>query len=200
MNQLFKSLYDSVVINTNRPNLVAETKKAIKEATLELHNRGSFVADVREAILTSTNGGKVDFKFSIPKEKRVRKILNVSPVDNIGRCGIKLTRVGMFEQPKCGAWYSWANGVLKIHVPEYAPSFLLSFLSFPDLDEQTYESWIAEVYPHYITDLASFRVLNNMNMTQQAGIYKTLVGEARLPGTHIFNLLQDSEEVEDVHN
>lgn len=195
MNQLFKSLYTSVVTNTNRPNLAAETKSAIVSATREFHNRGRFKADVREAILTSTNGGQTVFRFSLPEDKLIREILNVAPVSPLGLKGIHLTQVDPFAKPTCGNWYSWLNNVITLGVAYPANTFALSFLSFPDVSEANYASWIAVKYPHYITDAATFRVLAMSGNAQQAAIYKNMVGEARVPGTHIFNLLQENEEV-----
>lgn len=195
MNQLFKSLYDSVVVNTNRPQLVAETKAAIAAATMELHNRGRFKADVQEVILTSTNGGKTRFKFTIPQDRAVREILNIAPISANGLKGRSLDEIDPFVAPSCGSWYSWLNNVLTIQVAYHANSFALAFLSFPRVTESEYESWIARRYPHYITDLATFRVLLLAGLPQQAGVYKNLVGEARIPGTHIFNLLQEAEEL-----
>lgn len=195
MNQLFKSLFTSVMVNTNRPNLVAETKSAIIAATREFHNRGKFKADVREAVLTSTNGGLTTYKFQIPQDKLIREILGVSPIAPSGLKGVQLEKVGMFDSPKCGNWYSWVNDVLTLGVSHPSATFSLVYLSFPDITESSYDSWIAKKYPHYIVDSATFRVLTLAGQTQQAGIYKNLVGEVRIPGTHIFNLLQENEEV-----
>lgn len=195
MNQLFKSLYDQVIINTNRPNLRAETSSAIVAATTELHNLGKFAADVKESILTSTNGGLTTYKFNIPMDKLVREILHVAPVNSLGLKGTALTLTDPFDQPKCGNWYSWLNNVITIGVAQPASTFSIAFLSFPNVIPASYDSWIARKYPHFITDLATFRVLTMAGQARQAAIYKTLVGEARVPGTHIFNLLQENLEV-----
>lgn len=196
MNALFKYLYDSVVVNTNRPNLVVETKNAIVAATRELHNRGKFKADVREVVLTSTNGGQGRYKFTIPVEKGIREIVNLAPATPNGCKGISIDSVDPFVAPVCGNWYSWLNNVLTIQVAHPATSFALTYLSFPKVTEAEYESWIARIYPHYVTDLATSRVLFLAGQSQQATFYKSLVGEARIPGTHIFNLLQEAEEIE----
>lgn len=196
MNQLFKSLYTEVITNTNRPNLVAETKSAIVAATREFHNRGRFKADVREVILTSTNGGQTVFRFNLPEDRLIREILNVAPITPLGLKGASLPQTDPFTKQVCGSWYSWLNNVITIGVSHPANTFALSFLSFPDVSEANYTSWIASKYPHYITDAATFRVLVLTGNTQQASIYKNLVGEARIPGTHIFNLLRENEEVQ----
>lgn len=196
MNQLFKTLYDQVIVNTNRPNLGKETKSAIIAATNELHNRGRFLADLREVLLTSTNGGSTTYKFEIPKEKLIREIVNVAPVSSLGLKGCSLEKISPFESRVCGNWYSWLNNVITIGISHPASTFSLTFSSFPNTLEDSYDSWIAKKYPHFITDLASFRVLIMTNQTAQAGVYKQLVGEARLPGTHIFNLLQENEELQ----
>lgn len=195
MNQLFTSLYEQVVVNTNRPNLVAETKSAIVAATKELHNRGKFLADIREVLLTSTNGGSTSYKFVIPPEKLIREILNVSPATQDCLKGVSLEKISPFEPPKCGNWYSWLHNVITIGVSHPASTFAISYLSFPDTREDLYDSWIAVKYPHFVTDAASFRVLTMAGQSPQANIYKGLVGEARIPGSHIFNLLQENEEI-----
>ena len=196
MNQLFKQLYDACIVNTNRPNLIHETKQAIKQATLELHNRGRFRADVTEVLLTSTNGNQVNFKFSIPKEKPIREILNVAPVSPMGQRGISLEKIDIFSPQVCGNWYSWGQGVLTIGVAHQVTTFALSFLSYPTVGEDGYESWIARSNPHYITDLATMKLMAMQGRLDQANVYKGFVGEANIPGTHIYNLLKENEALE----
>lgn len=196
MNDLFSSLYNDVVVNTNRPNLRQETINAIKAATLYFHNRGKFREDVKTSVLTSTNGGSTIYKFSIPKDKLVREILAVTPVDQLGREGCLLKKLDLFDPETCGSWFKWSAGVLKIGTAYPATTFSLHYLSFPSVDENTYNSWIAEKYPHYIVNDATYRVLLAQRLLDQAGVYKSMVGEANLPGTHIYTLLQENEEVE----
>lgn len=195
MNSLFKSLYDTVIVNTNRPNLAAETRAAIIAATQEFHNRGKFLADVREVILTSTNGGLTSYKFAIPSDKLIREIVNVAPVNSLGLKGKSLPQVDPFETHTCGSWYSWLNNTISIGVAHPATTFALSYLSFPNTLPEHFDSWIAQRYPHFITDAATARVLILAGQSQQGAIYKGFVGEARVPGTHIFNLLQENEEL-----
>lgn len=196
MNQLFKQLYDTCIVNTNRPNLVHETKQALKQATLELHNRGRFRADVHEVLLTSTNGGSTQYKFSIPQERAIREILNVAPVSPMGQRGVSLTKLSMFERQVCGNWYTWSQGVLTIGIAHPASTFALSFLSYPTVGEDAYDSWIARTHPQYITDLATMRLMVMQARLDQASAYKGFVGEANIPGTHIYNLLKENEEIE----
>ena len=193
MNTLFKSLYDTVVVNTNRPNLRAETQNAIVSATKELHNRGRFRMDVREVLLTSTNGGNFVYKFSIPLDKGIREILAVHPVNANGLRGISLPLVPLFSEPDCSNYYSWNYNTLTIQLAQFANTFSLSYLAFPNTNLNEYDSWIAQRYPHYVTDLATFKVLPLAGMEKQGALYKQQVGEARLPGTHIYNLLQENE-------
>lgn len=196
MNPLFQSLYSAVVVNTNRPNLRKETINAIKTATLELHGRGKFRADVKSSVLTSTNGGTTSYQFTVPRDRLVRELLAVAPVDSLGREGIPLRKLDLFEQENCGSWFKWSAGILKIRTAYPATTFSLSFLSFPNLDEANYDSWIAEKYPHFVIDAATYRVLLAQRILDQANIYKGLVGDVRVPGTHIFNLFQENEEIQ----
>lgn len=195
MNSLFQQIYDTVVKNTNRPNLVAEITAAIQQETLVFHNRGRFRADVREAVLTSTNGGQLQYKFSIPKDKRIREILTVKPVSVNGQYGRQLPKMGLFDESadnNCG--YSWLNGNLTIRLPWPATTFSLFYLEFPNINPEKYSSWIAETYPHYISDAATARVLILREKTQ-AQYYSARVGEFQVPGSHIHNLLTQNEEV-----
>lgn len=193
MNTLFKSLYDAVVVNTNRPNLRAEIQNAIVSATKELHNRGKFRMDVREVLLTSTNGGNFIYKFSIPLDRGIREILAVHPIAPTGLKGISLPLVPLFAESTPPNYYSWNSNTLTIQLTHFANTFSLSFLSFPNTNLNEYDSWIAQRYPHFITDLATFKVLSMIGMEKQGALYRQQVGEARIPGTHIFNLLQENE-------
>lgn len=195
MNALFKSLVDTVVINTNRPNLISEISSAIQQETLAFHNRGQFKSDVKESILTSTNGGQAEYRFSIPQNKRVRKLLSVRPLDPHGRYGKALKQVDPFDG-FCDRNYgfSWFNNVLNIKIPYPATTFGLIYLEFPNVSQDGYNSWIAQRYPHYITDAATARILI-IREKAQATFYQNKVGDARVPGSHIYDLLNQNEEV-----
>lgn len=195
MNSLFKQIFDSVISNTNRPNLIAETTQAIQQETLVYHNRGMFRADVREAVLTSTNGGQLEYKFSIPQNKRIRKILAIRPLSANGQYGRNLPLMGLFDKSadnNCG--YSWLNNNLTIRLPYAATTFSMLYLEFPNINPQDYASWIAQTYPHYIADAATARILT-LREKQQAQYYSARVGAYNIPGSHIHNLLSQNEEV-----
>lgn len=196
MNPLFTSLYNTIVINTNRPNLRAETISAIKSATLELHAIASFIRDVKTAWLSSTSGTSTSFLFAIPNPRAVRRIVNVAPADPNGLCGTPIQEIDLFNAGPDGNWFKWDKRNLEIHVTYPCPAFILSFLSFPNTTEEEYDSWIGEVYPNFVTDLATQKVLAMISKLQQSRLYAAQVGAARLPGTHIFNLLQENKTVD----
>ena len=197
MSPLFQRIYNLVVTNTNRPNLMRETVEAIKTATLEFHQRGRFINDVRVALLTSTNGGQLDYVFRIPHEKRVRRILAVQPIRSDGKVGKKLPQLGIFDVASCGKiGYSWTADTLKITLPHAATTFQMSYLEFPNLAENEYDSWIARVYPHFIAAAATVKVLVAAGMADQAGYYNSLVGEAARPGSYVWTLLNQNAEVD----
>lgn len=195
MNTLFKSLYDSVIVNTNRPNLRTETVQAIQQETLAFHNRGRFRADAREVLLTSTNGGQLHYKFQIPQDKRIREILAIRPVSPNGQYGRPIPKRDLFQSdPDCSISYSWAAGALDITLPFPATTFALGYLAFPLVDPNRFESWIADRYPHYITDAATARILA-LRGKRQGGYFLGRVGEVNIPGSHIYNLIRENEEI-----
>lgn len=197
MNPLFKQIYDQVVVNTNRPNLKQEIRQDIKSATLEFHQRGRFIRDVRQAVLTSTNGGQLRYNFNIPAANRLRQILAIQPVRSDGLLGKRLPEMDLFSPSGCGAFgYSWDNTSLKIVVPHAANSFNLSYLEFPDLTEDGYNSWIAKIYPHFIVASATVKTLVKAGMADQAGYYNNLVGSAATPGSYVQTLLRECAEVD----
>lgn len=196
MTPQFKLIYDSVIVNTNRPNLVAETIQAIQFETLFFHNRGKFQRDVREAILTSTNGGALQYRFSIPQDKRIREILAVRPVDVMGCLGKNLPELDILQSPATrGRGYSWMAGNLTINVPYPANTFSVLYLEFPLTGPDNMKSWIADLYPHYISDAATARVLTHREKSQ-ASFYLAKVGNQAMAGSHVYELLNQNREVE----
>lgn len=197
MNPLFKKIYDAVVVKTNRPNLIRETKDGIKEATLDFHQRGRFIKDMRQARLTSTNGGQLEYNFQIPENRRIRSILAVQAVRSDGKLSNKLKQLDLFSEPGCGnIGYTWAGNSLKIFLPSPATTFALTYLEFPDLSEDLYDSWIAKTYPQMIVAAATVKVMVPAGMIEQANYYQALIGATTQPDSYLSTLLRENTEVD----
>lgn len=196
MNNLFKSLASEVIVKTNRPSLIAETAKAIKDATLFYHSRGKFKKDANFAILQATNQATAVTRFQLPQDARIRQIIGVQPVGPNGELGKFLKELELGQQAsRCSAYFQWMNYSLTIKVPEIVSQFQLYYLAYPSVEESSYNSWIAQTYPHFITDLAAARVLLDIGIADKARNLMSLVGEFRAPGSHVWTLIHDNPEI-----
>lgn len=196
MNNLFKSLASEVITKTNRPSLIAETSKAIRDATLFYHSRGKFKKDANFVILQATNQATAVTRFQLPQDARIRQIIGVQPVGPNGELGNFLKELELGQQAsRCSAYFQWMNSSLTIKVPEIVSQFQLYYLAYPSVEEGSYNSWIAQTYPHFITDLAAARVLLDIGIADKARNLMSLVGEFRAPGSHVWTLIHDNPEI-----
>ena len=195
MNPLFKSLYDEVIIRTNRPNLIQETIKAIKDATLFYHSRGKFKKDTRIVGIQASNPGAYTVQFRLPSDSKIRQIIGIQPVDSSGKLGIMIPELEIGESKKCSTYFTWINDSLTIKLSEPVAQFQLYYLAYPNVDPIHYDSWVAKIYPQFIVDYASARVFLDIGVDAKAKNLMALVGEFRLPGSHVWTLFSDNPEV-----
>ena len=199
MNSLFKGIYDAVIVQTNRPNIQEETIAKIQTATLDLHGRSEFKRDAHFSIIQSTGIGQSKFKFTLPTAARIRRVLGVQPVSDSGCLGkfLRPLKFGQTPPPNCGGYYSIFQNELSVYVnSQYVTQFQLYYLAFPNIAPGSYSSWIAETYPHFISDLAAARVLQMIGIRDKANDLLNKVGELRVPGSYIWTLVNDNPEVE----
>lgn len=151
MNAQFQSIYDAVVTITNRPDLEAETKQAIKMATIKAHKYDEFPQDKLTVVVTPTiNATTNSIEINTSEQAggqgfiRFRKVLAV--MNNPATLKYKQTKItdmfGAYGKVKTDVFYLAGSNI--VVVPAVRPnSIQCIYLTFPDVREASYNSWIA---------------------------------------------------------
>ena len=183
----FTDLVDSVFTLTNRPDLVSETKLAVRSATLKAHGSDYYYKDLRET--------GIQFDFSLPQQsleyktlianwrslKYIRPYFYDTNQQN-GRPGDFLTVLtpgevlDSYSIAKENVCYV-AGLELQIRTRTATQFFLLGYYAYPNVTEDNYSSWIADEAQMAIVYEAASIVFKTIGFDEQSAIYKQLVSD-----------------------
>lgn len=187
---------DGVYTVTNRPDLVVETKLAIRQATLAAHRCEKWKKDMDEIFLplTSASSFQLDTSVYLPSFKQIAYI---RPYDSVSQSPANFILAGenevapdaIFDEygaEKVNTWYI-AGTSLNIRLQAAYNSFLIGYYKNPVLlPEGAYESWIAREQPAVIVIDAARRVLEMIGYQEAAARLKIMLfGE--MPGSSASN-------------
>ena len=157
-------LQAEVILETKRPDLVADTLSAVLQATLKLHNLDFWKKDLLETgISFAAARYEQDFevKTFLP---RYRSIAYARAYDNINGTPLKFFTkvdpnnvVDSYNIARVNIMY---QGGAEIHF-KYESEFqhmLFGYWANPVLTDPGYTSWIAEEYPYAIVHEAARRI------------------------------------------
>lgn len=199
---------DGVYTLTNRPDLVAETALAVRQATLAAHRSDYYRRDIVELLISP--GSASIFQLSISSLfANWRNFAYIRPYDSIGAAPASffLTNLkpdAMLDEyliEKANVYYV-AGDSLNIRLGAAYDSFLVGYYSNPVLSpDASYESWIARQQPAVVVIDAARRVFEMIGYVEAANKLGVLLfgvspGSAQMPTGGEYLLLKMSE-VED---
>ena len=190
----YDELVEGVITNTNRPELLAETRLAVKRSTIKMHNLDLFQYDLTQGSISfqPTINPRVDLKLLGP---RFRKLAEVRVVDISGNISPPLERLNLLDSyKKVGqAGYLTVGAALEIKSAATISRVLITYYSNPLTQEGSYDSWIATNHPFAIIDDASAGVLASVGNNERAGYFANLVGsKLPRPSGHIAEILSSN--------
>jgi hypothetical protein len=197
---LYDSIRTDVIVNTNRPHQIAETDKAIRDATLELHSKDFFDLDVETVVLRATSPPANSLEFTTPAGVLIRKIKDITPILPNGQLGAPLlnkaigSRFNDLSVLGYGGWYSNIGKKLVISVASPTNAFQLSYYSMPSVASEVYKSWIAQTYPYMVTDLATAKLFHQNGMEAEARMYFARVGSQEIRDSHVHILISEHSD------
>jgi hypothetical protein len=177
----FSELCADVYTLTNRPDLVAETKLAVRQATLKMHHLDHFPKDIFETGIQFSTAELIqslDYKSLVP---RWRSFKYLRKYDN-GEAGVFITlldpeatldRYAINKENICYI----AGEQLEIRSNTESQYYLLGCYLHPDITEATYRSWIADEHPFAIVFEAAATVMKTIGFDEQAAMMKQQVAE-----------------------
>jgi hypothetical protein len=177
----FSELTSDVMVITNRPDLVAETKLAVKQATLKMHQSDHYPKDLFESGITfqsPSNIQSVDYRTLVPRWrtfKYLRKYSNgypgefftlLTPEETLDRYQINRENI-------CYV----AGEQLEIRSNTADSHALLACYLHPDITENNFTSWIAVEHPYAIVYEAAAKVFKMLGQDEQHQAMRQEVAE-----------------------
>ena len=180
----FADLLTEVYTVTKRPDLVAETKLAVKAATLKLHQSDFYFRDLFEqgiSFSTSDFIQQLDIKTVIPRFRRIKYLRRydntgsgvpaefftiLSPLETLDEYG--LNREGIAYM---------AGDLLNIRSSVAFQYAILGVYVNPNTVESNFISWIAEDHPYAIVFEALRLLFKQIGYDEQAAAFEKLAGE-----------------------
>lgn len=168
---------------TNRPDLVSETKSAIKAATLKMHQIEYWDRDLFETGAQFIGPEFIqNFYFSnlIPRWRAVKYFRKVDPISyvpmgefNIITPDSALDAYG-FEREEVAYL---AGNYFQLRSRVKFQYIILGCYLNPDVTDAGYSSWIAQLHPYAIIFEACRVVFKNIGLDAEEVAYRNLVAE-----------------------
>lgn len=177
----FAELVSDTQIITNRPDLVNETKLAVKAATLKAHQSDFYPKDLYEVGITWPTPDyiqSIEYRLLVPKWrafKYLRKYTSQALGDFIKLLTPEMTldRYSLNKENICYL----AGEMLEIRSSTQDDYMILSCYVNPNLDENSYSSWIALDHPYSIVYEAARSIFKQIGWDEQAASIKQEVAE-----------------------
>lgn len=177
----FAELVSDVYTLTNRPDLVAETKLAVKAATLKAHQSDFYPKDLFETGITWSDPAyiqSIDYRALIPRWrafKYLRKYSNGMPGDFIKMLTPEQV-LDSYGYQKADICYI-AGEMLEIRSSTEDAYMIIACYVNPNTDENNFSSWIALDHPYAISYEAARSIFKQIGFDEQASSIRQEVME-----------------------
>jgi hypothetical protein len=176
----FTELCDEVYVLTNRPDLVAETKSAVRAATLKLHQTDYFYKDLFETGLAFTAAAyiqQLEFRLLVPRWRSLKYLRKTDSAgsDTLGFFDIIVPEnvLDNYALNRSNVAYV-AGAVLQIRSSTQFQYAILGCYIQPDITEAGYDSWIAIDHPFAIVFEAAATVFKMIGDTEKFAAHSAL--------------------------
>jgi len=181
---LFSDTVDEVYSLTNRPDLVAETALAVRQATLSAHRSDYYLKDLVEILLPLSSASI--FQLDIPSYfPQWRNFKYIRPYNTVGASAASfflssLAPDAIFDEyliEKSNVYYV-AGTNLNIKLEAAYDAFIVGYYANPILSpEASYNSWIATDHSAIITIEATIKVFGMIGYEDAAARLRKLLYE-----------------------
>lgn len=180
----FTDLCNDVYELTKRPDLVAETKMAVRAATLKAHQSDYYSKDLTE---TGIEWGSpayyqsLEYRTVFPRWRSLKFLrkYDSSSSDGAGKFFQVLTPDEVLDSygvQKTDICYL-AGAMLEIKSSTQDAHMLIGYYQQPDVVEATYNSWIALDHPFAIVYDAAATIFKTIGFDEQNSLYRNMVAE-----------------------
>lgn len=180
----FAELLEEVYTLTNRPDLVNETKSAVKAATLKLHQTDFYSKDIAElrivlGVSTTTYIYSFDYISAISNFRAIKYIRKLDSTETPTEFFDIITPEEVLDSyniVRTDVCYV-AGRVLELRSSTAFNKMILGAYVFPIVTENGYSSWIAELYPYAIVYEAARIIFKTIGFDEQSAAFAGLVTE-----------------------
>lgn len=182
-NSLLSAIMGDVYLLTKRPDLVDATRLAVKNATLRLHMTDFYHKDLFETGISFDVANyihKLSIKELLPTFRAVHYLRKVA-VDYSATSGYVGTDFLEAVHPlytkddygidRLDVYYS-AGQVINIRLSTSEDKLLGGFYLYPNLSDESYESWIAREVKEAIVYDAAATVMKGIGFDEQAAQFR----------------------------
>lgn len=175
------SLMSDVYVLTNRPDLEAETKLAVKKATLKMHHSDYYPKDLFETGIAWNPPAFIQslaYKTLIPNWRSFKYLRKYSD----GLAGAFFTlltpeetldRYSIAKENICYV----AGDQLEIRSSTEDTNMLIGCYVHPNITDSGFSSWIADEHPYAVVFEAAAGVFKMIGQDQEAAYYKQEIVE-----------------------
>lgn len=191
----FAELLADVITLTNRTDLVAETKLAVKAATLKVHQSDFFYKDLFEtgiSFVESSYAQQLDYRALLPRY-RALKYIRKSDLAGIPGTFLEvltpsevLDTYGIAKENICYV----AGEIIQIKSSTSLQYALFGCYINPDITELGFSSWVALDHPYAIVYEAAVTVFKTIGYDEQASLYSKMAAE-QLQLVRVSNILAE---------
>lgn len=181
----FAELLADVYELTNRPDLISQTKMAVRSATLKAHQRDYYSKDLFEtgiAWATPAYLQSLDYKSFDPRWRSIKYLRKFDASTTPGVAGIRFKLIPpdlIFDDyavERSDVMYL-AGANLEIKSSTQDANMILGYYRHPDTTEASYNSWIAVDHPFCIIFEAAALIFKQTGFDEQAALYRQLTLE-----------------------
>lgn len=183
----FAEILAEVYLLTNRPDLEAETKSAIKAATLKAHYTDFYSKDIYEDYITFDEAAyhqSIDYIALITNFRALKYIrkwdtTNGQPIQGEG-CFLKVVTpdnvLDAYHTDRVDICYV-AGRNIEIKSSTQLAAVLFGCYVSPIVTESGYSSWVADLYPWAIIFEAARVIFKSIGYDEQSRAYDSFVAE-----------------------
>ena len=177
-------LQDEVYTITKRPDLIAETLLAVRQATLALHQSDYFWKDLAETGLSFPTAAylqEIEYRSILP---RFRAIKYLRKSDSAGATGAFFDVItpeavlDLYGTDRTNVCYA-AGASIEVKSNTQIQYVILGYYQNPVVTVSGYDSWIALDHPYAIVLEAAEKVFKMIGKTEEFAAFKFLRDEER---------------------
>jgi len=170
-----QELIAEVFVLTSRPDLEAETRSAVKAATLKLHHSDFYPKDLKEeALIFSAPASLVQIEYAtLFPDWRALSYLRPTDADysDTAKPLTILTPDQTLDDYQVNREnVAYLSGqLLQLRMYPEVQHILVGYYAHPNITNDNFNSWIAREYPYAIVYEAAAKVMKKIGLDEQSG-------------------------------